>query len=335
MAVRFDAAARRAIDLAMTEVENRNHATLDSIHLLLGLLQTPDSAVARACTVLGVSSQAVHQEALSYLKVGQGSGSMLTVEIAGIAEDILQRASILSIERGGDVVTDLDIFIALAERDDTSANRLLRKVGLTAPKLTGAQTAAALLTTAPSAGRPDQASASARNSPMAAASITTTRVGIGYDSHRFAEGGPLVLGGIAIPGDIHLAGHSDGDAIAHALTDAILGAAALGDIGEMFSDTDPANRGRHSLEMLAAGVARARAAGWMVQQVDVVVVTEALRIAPHRAAMAAALAGALGVEVSAVSIKGKTNEGMGWIGRGEGIACMAVATLVAAVRGAA
>ncbi len=334
MAVRFDAAARRAIDLAMTEVENRNHATLDSIHLLLGLLQTPDSAVARACTALGASSQAVHQEALSYLKVGQGSGSMLTVEIGGIAEDILQRASVLSTQRGGDVVTDLDIFIALAEREDTSANRLLRKVGLTAPKLAGAQAAAALLT-APSAGRPDQASASARNSPVAAASISTTRVGIGYDSHRFAEGGPLVLGGIAIPGDTHLAGHSDGDAIAHALTDAILGAAALGDIGEMFSDTDLANRGRNSLAMLGAGVARARTAGWIVQQVDVVVVLEQPRIAPHRAAMAAALARALGVGVAAVSIKGKTNEGMGWIGRGEGIACMAVATLVAAPRGAA
>ena len=154
------------------------------------------------------------------------------------------------------------------------------------------------------------------------------RTGIGYDSHRFAPGGPLVLGGIAIPGDVHLHGHSDGDAIAHAVTDAVLGAAALGDIGEMFADTDSANKGRDSIEMLSHAVARVRTAGWIVGQVDVVVVAEAPRIAPHRDAMRARIAEALGVLASDVSIKGKTNEGMGFIGRGEGIACFATATLV-------
>ncbi len=157
----------------------------------------------------------------------------------------------------------------------------------------------------------------------------TTRVGIGYDSHRFAAGGPLILGGIRIPSDTHLQGHSDGDAIAHAVTDAILGAAVAGDIGEMFSDQDPAHRGRDSMGMLRAAVARVRALGFMPQQVDVAVVAEQARITPHRAAMRAAVAEALGVSVDAVSIKGKTNEGMGWIGRGEGLACMAVATVVA------
>ena len=157
-----------------------------------------------------------------------------------------------------------------------------------------------------------------------------TRTGIGYDSHRFAAGGPLVLGGIAIPGDVHLHGHSDGDAIAHAVTDAILGAAALGDIGEMFADTDVANKGRDSIEMLSRAVARVRAAGWSVGQVDVVVVAEQPKIAPHRDAMRARIAGALEVPATDVSIKGKTNEGMGFIGRGEGIACFATATLVPA-----
>jgi 2-C-methyl-D-erythritol 2,4-cyclodiphosphate synthase len=156
----------------------------------------------------------------------------------------------------------------------------------------------------------------------------STRVGIGYDSHRFAPPGPLILGGVAIPGDVHLHGHSDGDAIAHAVTDAILGAAAAGDIGEMFSDRDPANMGKDSIEMLAAAVARVRAGGFAVQQVDVTVIAESPKIAPHREAMRARLAPALGVSGDAVSIKGKTNEGMGWIGRGEGIACIAVATLV-------
>lgn len=154
------------------------------------------------------------------------------------------------------------------------------------------------------------------------------RTGIGYDSHRFAPGGPLVLGGIAIPGDVHLHGHSDGDAIAHAVTDAVLGAAALGDIGEMFADTDAANKGRDSIEMLSHAVARIRAAGWIVGQVDVVVIAESPKIAPHRDAMRARIAASLGVDISDVSIKGKTNEGMGFIGRGEGIACFATATLV-------
>jgi 2-C-methyl-D-erythritol 2,4-cyclodiphosphate synthase len=156
------------------------------------------------------------------------------------------------------------------------------------------------------------------------------RSGIGYDSHRFAPGGPLVLGGIAIPSDVHLHGHSDGDAIAHAVTDAVLGAAALGDIGALFADTDPANAGRDSIEMLGLAVANARAAGWVVGQVDVVVIAESPKIAPHREAMRARLSVALGVGAADVSVKGKTNEGMGFLGRGEGIACLATATLLRA-----
>jgi 2-C-methyl-D-erythritol 2,4-cyclodiphosphate synthase len=154
------------------------------------------------------------------------------------------------------------------------------------------------------------------------------RTGIGYDSHRFAPGGPLVLGGVRVPSDFHLQGHSDGDAIAHAVTDAILGAAALGDIGAMFADTDPANAGRDSIEMLALAVSRIEAQGWRVGQLDVVVIAESPRIAPHREAMRSRIAGAVGVEIGDVSIKGKTNELMGFVGRGEGIACMATATLV-------
>jgi 2-C-methyl-D-erythritol 2,4-cyclodiphosphate synthase len=155
----------------------------------------------------------------------------------------------------------------------------------------------------------------------------STRSGIGYDSHRFAPGGPLRLGGVDIPSDVHLSGHSDGDAVAHAITDALLGAAAVGDIGEMFSDRDPANQGRDSIEMLRAAVTRIRALGWTVANADVSVVAERPRIAEHRDAMRAVLAGALGLESGDVSVKGKTNEGMGWVGRGEGLACFAVVTL--------
>jgi len=155
----------------------------------------------------------------------------------------------------------------------------------------------------------------------------TERAGIGYDSHRFGPGGPMVLGGVPLDVDYQLLGHSDGDAIAHALTDAVLGAAGAGDIGEMFSDTDPANAGRDSIEMLRAAVARVTRRGWAVENVDVTVVAERPKIGPHREAMRSVLAAALGVSPDDVSVKGKTNEGMGWVGRGEGLACVAVASL--------
>ena len=155
----------------------------------------------------------------------------------------------------------------------------------------------------------------------------STRAGIGYDSHRFASSGPLRLGGVDIPSDVHLAGHSDGDAAAHAITDALLGAAGAGDIGEMFSDRDPANRARDSIEMLRAAVARVSELGWKVINADVTVVAERPRIADYRDEMRMVLGRALGIASTDVSVKGKTNEGMGWVGRGEGLACIAVVTL--------
>lgn len=158
----------------------------------------------------------------------------------------------------------------------------------------------------------------------------TYRSGLGYDSHRFVQGGPLRLGGIDVPHDRSLAGHSDGDAVAHAITDAVLGAAGAGDIGSMFPDNDPRNRGRNSLEMLGLAVEEVRSRGWRVVNVDVTVVAEAPRIAPHRDAMRAALAPVLQVDPAVISIKGKSNEGMGSIGSGEGLACLAVVMLARA-----
>ena len=155
----------------------------------------------------------------------------------------------------------------------------------------------------------------------------TSRVGIGYDSHRFVPGTGVILGGVRIPADVSLTGHSDADAIAHAVTDALLGAAALGDIGALFPDTDAANKGRASIAMLEVAVAQVRAAGWMPVNIDVTVVAELPKIGPHRAAIRARLAAAIGIAVQDVSVKGKTNEGMGWIGRREGLAVMAVAAL--------
>ena len=136
------------------------------------------------------------------------------------------------------------------------------------------------------------------------------------------------LGGVDIDSDVHCVGHSDGDAICHAVTDALLGAAALGDIGEMFPDTDPAHKGKDSAVMLAAAVDRLRAAGWRASNVDVTVITERPKIGPHRAAIRARLADVLSMSRDDVFLKGKTNEGMGSIGRGEGLAVMAVAMIV-------
>jgi 2-C-methyl-D-erythritol 2,4-cyclodiphosphate synthase len=156
------------------------------------------------------------------------------------------------------------------------------------------------------------------------------RVGIGYDSHRFAEGRPLVLGGVQIPHPRGLAGHSDADAVAHAITDALLGAAALGDIGTHFPPNDEAWRDADSVALLGHAMGLVREAGFRPVNVDVTVVCEAPPISPHVAGMRELLAGALGLDPSAISIKAKTNEGMGWIGRAEGIAVMAVAALESA-----
>jgi 2-C-methyl-D-erythritol 2,4-cyclodiphosphate synthase len=156
-----------------------------------------------------------------------------------------------------------------------------------------------------------------------------TRVGIGYDSHRFLAGRPLVLGGVAVPHTHGLAGHSDADAIAHALTDAILGAAGAGNIGQLFPDTDPRWKDADSMEMLGTAHELVRDRGLTLAQADCAVITEAPRLAPHLLAMGAALAARLGVENGAISVKAKTNEGMGFIGRGEGLAVFAVAVLEA------
>ncbi len=153
------------------------------------------------------------------------------------------------------------------------------------------------------------------------------RAGTGYDSHRFTDTRPLVLGGIVVPGAPGLAGHSDGDALLHALTDALLGAAALGSIGELFPDTDDRYAGADSAEMLQRVVEGLADEGWRVVNVDATVVAERPRIRPHVVRMRERIAGLLRCPGDAVSIKGKTNEGLGWIGRREGLAVHAIAMI--------
>ena len=155
------------------------------------------------------------------------------------------------------------------------------------------------------------------------------RIGQGFDVHALVPGRKLILGGVDVPYERGLEGHSDADVLLHAITDAILGAAALGDIGRLFPEDDPAFRGADSRVLLRAAVARAAAAGWRIGNIDATVIAERPKIGPHVAAMRAAVAAECGVEAGAVNIKGKTSEKLGYAGRGEGIAAQAVVLLFA------
>lgn len=162
---------------------------------------------------------------------------------------------------------------------------------------------------------------------MATVQPGSIRVGQGFDIHRFADDDrPLVLAGVTFPGERGLLGHSDADAVAHAVSDALLGAAALGDIGQHFPDTDPRWKGADSMDILREVVSMVRTSGWSVSNVDVNLICERPKIAPFRDTMQANLSGVL---AAPVSVKGRRAEGLGSIGRVEGIACIAVALLVA------
>ena len=155
------------------------------------------------------------------------------------------------------------------------------------------------------------------------------RVGHGFDAHRLVEGRPFVVGGVTIPFERGPLGHSDGDTLTHAICDALLGAAALGDLGAHFPDTDPQWKGANSLTLLAAVHEQLVRHGWTIANIDATVVVQAPKLAPHIAAMRDALAETLTLDIEKISVKAKTSEGMGYTGDGSGIAAYAVALLTA------
>jgi 2-C-methyl-D-erythritol 2,4-cyclodiphosphate synthase len=157
--------------------------------------------------------------------------------------------------------------------------------------------------------------------------MTDYRVGTGFDAHAFEDGVPLVLGGVRIEHPRGMSGHSDGDVLAHALTDAVLGAAGMEDIGALFPSGDPALAGADSLELLREAWRRVRVAGWEHENADVVLIGEEPRLAPHRDAMRERLADALGVAPERVAVRATTTDGLGFTGRREGLAAQAVALL--------
>jgi 2-C-methyl-D-erythritol 2,4-cyclodiphosphate synthase len=153
------------------------------------------------------------------------------------------------------------------------------------------------------------------------------RVGVGLDAHAFTDDAALVLGGVDFPGERGLAGHSDGDVVAHAVIDAILGAAGLGDIGGLFPSGDPEWLDASSIRLLQRAYEVVRGAGWALVNADCILIGEQPRIAPVREAMQARLAGAMGVELARVAVRATTTDGLGFAGRGEGLAAQAVALL--------
>jgi 2-C-methyl-D-erythritol 2,4-cyclodiphosphate synthase len=157
--------------------------------------------------------------------------------------------------------------------------------------------------------------------------MSDLRIGLGVDAHAFADGVPLVLGGVAVEHQRGLAGHSDGDVVAHALTDALLGAAGLGDIGSLFPSDDDRYHGADSLDLLARAYGQVLAAGFELVNVDCVVIGEEPRVAPHRATMRERLAQALDVAPAVVNVRATTTDGLGFTGRREGLAAQAVALL--------
>jgi 2-C-methyl-D-erythritol 2,4-cyclodiphosphate synthase len=158
--------------------------------------------------------------------------------------------------------------------------------------------------------------------------VSEYRVGTGFDAHALEQGVPLVLGGVSIDHPRGLAGHSDGDVLAHALTDALLGAAGLEDIGALFPPSDPKLEGADSLELLKGAWQRVQAHGWQLANADVVLIGEQPRLAPHRDEMRRRLAAALDVDTELVAVRATTTDGLGFAGRGEGLAAQAVALLV-------
>jgi 2-C-methyl-D-erythritol 2,4-cyclodiphosphate synthase len=157
--------------------------------------------------------------------------------------------------------------------------------------------------------------------------MSNPRSGIGYDSHRFAEGRKLILGGVEIPSDRGLVGHSDADVLTHAIIDALLGATGLGDIGQHFPDTDEQWKDADSMALLAEVSTFLEDHNWVIRHLDATVIAEAPKLGPHRDDIRRSLAERAGLHPRDVNVKFTTNEGMGWVGRGEGMAAMAIATV--------
>lgn len=310
----FTEETRGALAQAAEHVKRLGGYYIEPQHVLLSLLEARWSAAARLLGAQGVDTARLAADLEA--RLGPPGRKTQAQPVPGPALDQVLRLALSEARRHGEgYVGSEHVLVALLTLRDGMACALLEQAGA---RLDVARGYARTRTIAVAD------LGSARRAPDATPAELGIRIGIGYDVHDTLPGGRLVLGGVTIPCEIGLRGHSDADVLTHAIMDALLGAAALGDIGRLFPDSDPQYAGASSVGLLEEVVAHLEREGWRPHNVDAVVIAERPRIAPHADEMRRRLAAALGVERSRVSVKGTTTEGLGFEGDGLGIAAQAV-----------
>ncbi len=319
----FTEELRKVLARAADLVKKRGGVHVEPTHLLLALLAEPWTAATRVLSALGVDTAQVQ----AALEAGMPRKRAAAAQpIVGPAMDQVLRVAVSEARRYGEgfVGTEHVLVGLLAVRDGMACAVLEEAGARLEVARTYARTHRILATDLGSARR-------AAAEPAGAASAERDwRVGVGYDVHEVLPGGTLILGGVQIPGEIGLRGHSDADVLCHAIMDALLGASALGDIGCLFPDSDPSYAGISSITLLEDVVERLAGEGWRPHNVDAVVVAQRPKVAPHVPRMRQILAAAMGLDPARVGVKGTTTEGLGFEGDGLGIGAHAVAIVVAA-----
>jgi 2-C-methyl-D-erythritol 2,4-cyclodiphosphate synthase len=320
---RLTSEARKAFVHAHKEAERRHVQLIGTDYLLLGILMVDDGVGVQVLQMLAPDLQALRLELERGMESAEAEASSEEATFTREAREVLTLAWDEAHETGLSSVGTEHLLLGLLRVESGPAYELLRLRGV---KVEAARDFASRL-------RGDEESVQKMvrvgNPPPVPLPVKATRTGIGYDSHRLVEGRKLVLGGVEIEWEKGLLGHSDGDVVLHAIADALLGACGLGDIGMHFPDTDERYKDADSGKLLQVAAEMARAKGWEPVNVDVSILAEAPKIGPHRDAMRTAIAEAMGIAEGCVNVKATTNEGMGFVGRGEGIAAMAVVSVAA------
>lgn len=317
---RLSTYARHSILLAHREAVVRRTSEIDTEHMLLGLLRVGQGEAYQVIKDLGVDPEHLRLVLGQQLSGPESDETLCDVSFTG---DVLEALGLSAAQADAEGVAEINtgyLLLGLVSIGQGLAHDVLAAQGVSEQSAQEAIRATERVQVAAREGREGKERDVGHPPPA-----PQLRVGLGYDLHRLVGGRPLRLGGITLDYPKGLAGHSDADVVLHAIADALLGACALGDIGQHFPDTDPAYVGADSRKLLSTVVAMVKKQGFAVVNVDVTVIAEEPKIGPNRDAMRQALAQILGMSVEAVSVKAKTNEGMGGIGRGEAIAALAVA----------
>lgn len=321
----FSEGLRTVLARAAEQVKRGGGAYVEPHHVLRALLAEPWAAATRVLVAQGIDTARLTAALEAAIPRKRASTPQPSV---GPAMDQVLRIAVAEARRYGEGFVGTEhVLVGLLSMRDGIACAVLEEAGA---KLdiarTYARTRKMLASDLGSARRP----ADSEQPAAAGTAWRETRVGVGYDVHEVLPGGRLVLGGVHIAAEIGLKGHSDADVLCHAIMDALLGAAALGDIGQLFPDTDPAYAGISSITLLEDVVDRLSQEGWQPHNVDAVVVAQRPKIAPHVPKMRQILAAALGLDATRVGVKATTTEGLGFEGDGLGMGAHAVASVVAA-----